>query len=100
MAVSPIRPKPFFEDKNRAFWYLQTLGWVGAFVLKAASGLAGSRPYSDLVTYLISTVTGFSVTLLLAVIFRWLLTQRPLVTWTVSILVMLTGVSLSSFIDA
>ncbi len=100
MAVPPIRPKPFFEDKNRAFWQLQTLGWAGYFVLRGASGLANELPYSDLVTYLISAVTGFSVTLLIAVVFRWLLTQRPLVTWTVSILVVLIGAGLGAFVDA
>ena len=30
MAVLPIRPTPFFANKNQAFWNLQLAGWGGA----------------------------------------------------------------------
>lgn len=100
MSVLAIRPKPFFADKNRAFWNLQSLGWVGALILRGLSGLANGQPISFLVPVLISTVTGYSLTLLMAVIFRALLRQRPLITWTASIIVMLTAVTLAAVIDA
>jgi signal transduction histidine kinase len=93
------KPKPFFEDKNRAFWNLQAAGWAGAFTLRGLSGIANGQPPSFLVPVLISTITGFSLTLLMAVIYRWLLRQRPLVTWTVSILVALTAAMVSAGID-
>ena len=100
MAVLPIKPKPFFEDKNRAFWNLQSLGWFGALVLRGLSGLANSQPISFLVPVLISTVTGYSLTLLMAVIFRALLKQRPFVTWVVSIAVVLVAATAAAVIDA
>ncbi|MCF8708028.1 sensor histidine kinase [Rhizorhapis sp. SPR117] len=100
MAVISIRPKPFFEDKNRAFWNLQSLGWLGALTLRGLSGIANGQPISFLVPVLISTVTGYSLTLLMAVIFRELVKQRPLVTWGVSILVVLMAAGMSAFIDA
>jgi hypothetical protein len=65
MSVAPLPAKPFFADKNRAFWNLQTLGWLGAFLLRASSTIANGQPLSSLVPVLISTVTGYSVTLLI-----------------------------------
>ncbi|MBK5264791.1 MAG: histidine kinase [Alphaproteobacteria bacterium] len=100
MAVISIHPKPFFADKNRAFWNLQSLGWLGALTLRGLSGIANGQPISFLVPVLISTVTGYSLTLLMAVIFRELVKQRPLVTWSVSILVVLVAAGMSAFIDA
>ena len=37
MAVIELTDKPFFADKNRAFWNLHSAGWAGALVLRAAS---------------------------------------------------------------
>ena len=100
MSVNPFQAKPFFQDKNRAFWNLQSVGWAGAFMLRGISGLANGQPFSFLIPVLISTITGYSLTLLMAVIFRMLLKQRPFVTWTVSILVVLVAAGIGAFIDA
>lgn len=100
LSVIHIQPKPFFADKSRAFWNLQTLGWAGAFILRALSSIANGQPAVFLVPVFISTVTGFSLTLLMAVGYRYLLTQRPLVTWTMSILFTFTAAAASAFIDA
>jgi sensor histidine kinase YesM len=100
MAVMHIQPKPFFADKNRAFWNLQTLGWAGAFILRATSSIANGQPPLFLVPALISTITGYSLTLLMAVCYRQLLLQRPLVTWTVSILITFLAAATSAFIDS
>ncbi|GLT01569.1 hypothetical protein GCM10007897_29630 [Sphingobium jiangsuense] len=100
MSVNPFQAKPFFQDKNRAFWNLQSVGWAGAFMLRGISGLANGQPFSFLIPVLISTITGYSLTLLMAVIFRMLLKQRPFVTWTVSILVVLIAAGIGAFIDA
>ena len=32
--------RPFFDDKNRAFWILQSIGWSGYFFLRLISGFA------------------------------------------------------------
>ena len=34
--------QPFFDDKNRAFWILQSTGWGGYFILRSLSGFANS----------------------------------------------------------
>lgn len=100
MQVEPRKYRPFFEDKNRAFWNLQSVGWAGAFTLRGISGLANGQPLSYLVPVLISTISGYSLTLLMAVIFRWLLDQKPIVTWTASIIVVLLAAGVGAFIDA
>ncbi|HEX7820976.1 MAG TPA: histidine kinase [Sphingobium sp.] len=100
LPVIHIQPKPFFEDKSRAFWNLQTLGWLGAFILRALSSIANGQPAVFLVPVFISTVSGYSLTLLMGVGYRYLLSQRPLITWTTSILVTFVAAMASAFIDA
>ncbi|MDI1296738.1 MAG: histidine kinase [bacterium] len=100
MSVHRFQPQPFFADKNRAFWNLQSVGWAGAFLLRGSSTIANGQPLSSLVPVLISTVSGYSVTLLIAVMFRFLLKQRPIITWGVSILTVVAAAGLVAFIDA
>ncbi len=100
MAVLPFRPTPFFANKNKAFWRLQLAGWGGAMLLRAMSSLANAQPLSFLVLVFIASITGYSISLILAVIYRQLITQRPLVTWGVTVLVLPLAVSLYAFIDS
>ena len=100
MAVLPFRPTPFFGNKNRAFWQLQALGWGGAFLLRAMSSLANAQPLSFLVLVLIASITGFSISLILSVVYRHLINQRPLITWGVTALILPFAVSLYAFIDS
>lgn len=100
MAVLPIQPTPFFADKNRAFWLLQSAGWGGAFLLRAITGLVGGQDWSFLVNVAIEAVTGFSISLVLSVIYQRLISVRPLVTWASTMLVLLVGVAIFTFIIA
>jgi len=100
MAALPIQPTPFFANKNQAFWRLQLVGWCGAMLLRAMSSLANVQPLSFLVLVFIATITGFSISLILAVIYRQLISQRPLVTWGITALVLPFAVGLNAFIDA
>ena len=90
MAVLELGDKPFFSDKNRAFWNLHSAGWGGAAILRSASTIANGQPFSLLVPVLISAVTGFSISLILSVIFRNIIDRRPIITWTI------TGVSVTA----
>ncbi len=100
MAVLPFRPTPFFANKNQAFWRLQAAGWGGAMLLRTMSSLANAQPVSFLVLVLIAIITGFSISLILAVIFRQLIAQRPLITWGVTALILPFAIGLYAFIDA
>ena len=50
--------RPFFDDKNRAFWILQSIGWSGYFFLRTLSGFANSLGWMLLVHTLLLTATG------------------------------------------
>ena len=100
MAVLPIQPTPFFADKNRAFWTFQSAGWGGAFLLRAITGLVGGQDWSFLVNVAIEAVTGFSISLVLSVIYQRLISVRPLVTWASTVLVLFVGVGIFTFIIA
>ena len=100
MAVLRIQPNPFFANKNQAFWRLQLVGWGGAMLLRTMSAIANDQPVAFLVLVLIATITGFSISLVLAVIYRQLIARRPLVTWGVTALILPFAVGLHAFIDA
>ena len=100
MAVLPIQPTPFFANKNQAFWRLQTLGWGGAMLLRAMSSIAGGQAWSFLILVLIEAVTGFSISLILSVIYRQLINRRALVTWGITGVVLPIAVIVYAFIDA
>lgn len=100
MAALPFRPTPFFGNKNRAFWRLQFLGWGGAMLLRAMSSIANAQPWSFLVIVVIATITGFSISLILSVIYHALINRRPIVTWGVTAVAMSVAVGLYAFIDS
>jgi two-component system, LytTR family, sensor kinase len=77
--------QPFFADKNRAFWILQSAGWSGYFILRSLSGLANAMPVMFIVHTLLLTATGYSLTLLMASLFRRLITMRPILTLVLSL---------------
>jgi two-component system, LytTR family, sensor kinase len=72
--------RPFFDDKNRAFWILQSIGWSGYFFLRTLSGIANNLGWMLLVHTLLLTATGYSLTLLMASLFRRLIKMKPI--WT------------------
>src|SRR6476661_2003735 len=73
--------RPFFDDKNRAFWILQSIGRSGYFFLRTLSGIANNLGWMWLVHTLLLTATGYSLTLLMASLYRRLIKMKPL--WTV-----------------
>ncbi|AKM08345.1 sensor histidine kinase [Pelagerythrobacter marensis] len=92
MAMLPFRPTPFFEDKTRAFWNLQFAGWGGALLLRAVSGAINALDFSFFVIVVIETITGFSISLILSVLYRELINRRPLMTWGLSTLALALAV--------
>ena len=93
-----LREQPFFEDKDRAFWILQSAGWAGYFLLRILSLLSnvpGDRVWSYVLHTALLTATGYSITLLMASAFRRLIKMKPVYTWVGSI--MLVGVAAAGF---
>jgi sensor histidine kinase YesM len=100
MVMLPIRPAPFFDNKNGAFWNLQFAGWGGAFVWRAVSTLANQAPWDLLLLVLVQIVTGFAISLILSVIYRELIQRSALITWGATAFVLAVSVGLYAGIDA
>ena len=100
---SPARPilqgvgldAPFFEDKNRAFWFLQGFGWTGYFLLRSLSGFANSMGPMWIIHTALLTATGYSLTLLMGALFRRLIKMR--VIWTALLTVGAVAVAAMAF---
>ncbi len=99
MALSGLGSQPFFDDKNRAFWVLQSAGWAGYFILRSLGGIANAMGLLFIVPTALTTATGYSLTLLMAAIFRRLINQKPVVTWSVSIIVLVLASAMFSTIE-
>lgn len=100
MAMLPFRPTPFFANKNRAFWNLQLAGWGGAFLLRASAAIANSQPWDLLAVILVTTITGFSISLVLSVIYRQLINKQALIAWGTTAVTLVLAVVIYASIDA
>ena len=99
MAPSLPLSRPFFEDKNRAFWILQSAGWSGYFVLRALGGIANAMGWLFILPTALTTATGYSLTLLMSAAYRRLFQVRPAITWPVSILILVVASGAFSSIE-
>src|SRR5215212_4718403 len=90
---------PFFDDKNKAFWVLLTSVWTVYFFLRSLSGIANSMGVMFVVHTLLLTATGYSLTLLMASLYRRLITMRALLTAVLSLIVVILASSAFSFIE-
>lgn len=94
-----LQQQPFFRDKNRAFWLLQSAGWSGYFILRTLSGIANEMGWSYVLHTALLTATGYSVTLLMAAAFRRLIKQKPAITWIASIFIVMVAAAAFSVIE-
>jgi hypothetical protein len=90
---------PFFADKNRAFWVLQSIGWTGYLILRSLSGIANSMEAMFVVHILLLTATGYSATLLMASLYRRLIVMRALWTVLISLGTVMLASAAFSFIE-
>jgi two-component system LytT family sensor kinase len=91
--------RPFFDDKNRAFWILQSIGWTGYFFLRTLSGFANSKGWMFIVHTLLLTATGYSLTLLMASLFRRLILMKPIWTLVLSLAAVVLASGIFSVIE-
>jgi two-component system, LytTR family, sensor kinase len=91
--------QPFFDDKNRAFWILQSIGWAGYFFLRSLSGFANSMGWMWLVHTLLLTATGYSLTLLMGSLFRRLIKMKPIWTAALSLIAVVLASAAFSIIE-
>jgi signal transduction histidine kinase len=96
---APLPRQPFFDDKNRAFWILQSIGWGGYFVLGTLTRIANSLGFASVIHTALLTATGYSMTLLMAAAYRRLIRMPPVITWTISIAIVIIASASFSAIE-
>jgi signal transduction histidine kinase len=99
MAQPPPDRRGFFADKSRAFWTLQIGGWAGYFLVRTLGGLANSMGVSFILPAILTTITGFSITLLMASAYQRIIRMRPVWVWSLSLLVLAGGAVLFSTLE-
>ena len=99
--MSLIAPaeRGFFADKNHAFWTLQIAGWSGYFLLRTLGGLANRMGIAFILPTILVTITGFSITLLMAWAFRGVIKLKPVWTWTLTLAILISAATLFSVIE-
>ncbi len=90
--LQDLRSYGFFKDKHRAFWILQGGGWTAYLLLRALSGFANRMELSFVLPAAIITVIGFSLTLAMSSAYRRIITMKPAMVLTLTLLV-LSGAS-------
>jgi sensor histidine kinase YesM len=61
--------RPFFEDKGRAFWMLQAIGWSGYLLFRTVASISNGLSVEGLITATIESIVGYCLTLLLSALY-------------------------------
>ena len=99
VSLRAIGREGFFADKDRAFWLLQIGGWTGYFILRALGGLANNMGVGFVLPTAIITITGFSLTLLMAAAYRRVIEMRVVFVWTLTLLIIVSAAALFSVLE-
>jgi len=99
-SLPAIFSRPFFEDKARAFWRLQSAGWSGYLVLRSVSSLSNGQDISGVVPVIVESIVGYCITLLLATLYHYYRRRRRLTSAILSIITLGIATVLYSVLDA
>jgi len=99
VSLRAIGREGFFADKDRAFWLLQIGGWSGYFILRALGGLANNMGVGFVLPTAIITITGFSLTLLMAAAYRRVIEMRVVFVWTLTLFIIVSAAALFSVLE-
>ncbi|MGJ3647535.1 sensor histidine kinase [Sphingomonas sp. GlSt437] len=92
--------RPFFEQKNRAFWLLQAAGWSGYLVLRSASSLANGVSLGGVATIVIESIIGYCITLLLSALYSTYRKLSRIALVLLTIVTLAVATVLYAFLDA
>ena len=95
-----ILSRPFFEDKNRAFWMLQAAGWTGYLLLRFVSTLSNKPTLPDMLANIVEAIVGYCLTLLLSVLYGYFRTMPRLAGSFLSVATLSAATFAYALIDA
>ena len=58
--------RPFFENKTRAFWTLQAVGWGGYLLLRGVTAISNGFSLDVIIPIIVEAIVGYCITLLLS----------------------------------
>ena len=61
-----LNVRPFFENKARAFWTLQAVGWGGYLLLRSVSSLSNGFRLELIIPVIVEAIVGYCTTMLLS----------------------------------
>ena len=106
MATLPSPPRaaltvrPFFENKSRAFWTLQAVGWTGYLILRSASSIAIGQTFQAIIPIIIEAIVGYCLTLLLSALYGYYRTVPRLAGLLLTVVTLVVAVLLYAVILA
>lgn len=95
-----IFSRPFFEDKNRAFWTLQAAGWTGYLILRGQSSFSNASDLTKMVPIVIESIVGYSITLLLSTLYHVYRRQGRLTMAILTVLTLAAATLIYAVLDA
>ena len=66
-----IFSRPFFEDKSRAFWLLQAVGWSGYLLLRTLASVSNAFSIEMVIAVTVEAIVGYCITLLLSTLYNY-----------------------------
>lgn len=67
----PFSARPFFENKARALWTLQAVGWSGYLMLRGVSSVSNGLTLTSIIPVIIEAIVGYCITLLLSTLYGY-----------------------------
>ena len=92
--------RPFFEEKNRAFWMLQAAGWSGYLVLRSVSSVSNGLNLAVLIAVVIESIIGYCITLLLSALYGYYLRLPRFPFVALSVVTLILATALYAVLDA
>ena len=95
-----LNVRPFFENKARAFWTLQAVGWGGYLLLKAVVSLSNGFSLDVIIPVIVEAIVGYCLTLLLSTLYGAYRRLRALAEVLLAIPTLLAATALYATLDA
>ncbi len=92
--------RPFFENKTRAFWTLQAVGWSGYLLLRGVSSISNGPQLDVIIPVIVEAIVGYCLTLLLSTLYGSYRRMKRVPGVILSILTLLAATLLYAVIDA
>ena len=92
--------RPFFENKARAFWTLQAVGWSGYLLLRGVSSISNGPQLDVIVPVIVEAIVGYCLTLLLSTLYGAYRRMKRVPGVILSIATLLGATALYAIIDA